>query len=102
MGDFLGRQVERLWYRGLPSPLVVRPGAAVMAARKRQKAGISPGLKLEQQIRYFKPNWKLELPGSRFAPPRAGPTILPSFNWIVNTAVAPLLKPEVARLNIHC
>jgi hypothetical protein len=34
-GDFPVRQEERLWgsYRGLPSPLVVRPGAAVMAAR---------------------------------------------------------------------
>jgi hypothetical protein len=32
---FPGSQVERLWasYRGLPSPLVVRRGATVMAAR---------------------------------------------------------------------
>ena len=34
-GDFPGTQVERLWasYRGLPSPLVVRPGAAVIGPR---------------------------------------------------------------------
>lgn len=53
-GDFPGRQVERLWasYRGLPSPLVVRPGAAVIgprsvpltasAAAKETKGGFLP------------------------------------------------------------